>query len=54
MTRSSVANCLKVRLTKPRAGLLEAIQQQLGLKITATRGPIATLLIDRVDRPTQN
>lgn len=39
---------------QPRAGLLEAVQQQLGLKITATRGPIETLVIDRVDRPTEN
>jgi len=39
---------------QPRAGLFEAVQKQLGLKITATRGPIEILVIDRLDRPTEN
>jgi len=39
---------------QPRAGLFEAVQKQLGLKITATRGPIETLVVDRLDRPTDN
>jgi len=37
-----------------KAGIFEAMQQQLGLKIAATRGLIDTIVIDRVDRPSQN
>jgi uncharacterized protein (TIGR03435 family) len=38
--------------TKP--SLFEALQQQLGLRLEATRGPIDTLVIDRVERPSDN
>jgi uncharacterized protein (TIGR03435 family) len=38
----------------PKPGLFTAIQQQLGLKVEATRGPIDTLVIDRLDRPSDN
>jgi uncharacterized protein (TIGR03435 family) len=31
-----------------------AMQEQLGLKLTATRGPIDTIIIDRADRPSAN
>jgi uncharacterized protein (TIGR03435 family) len=37
-----------------RPGLFRAMQDQLGLRIEATRGPIETLVIDRVERPTEN
>ena len=37
-----------------KPGLFAAIQQQLGLKFEATRGIISTLVIDRVERPTEN
>jgi uncharacterized protein (TIGR03435 family) len=37
-----------------KAGLFAAMQQQLGLKIEATRGPVDTLIIDRLDRPSEN
>jgi uncharacterized protein (TIGR03435 family) len=32
--------------------LFEALERQLGLKLSATRGPIRTLVIDRVTQPT--
>jgi uncharacterized protein (TIGR03435 family) len=35
-------------------GLFEAIQQQLGLRLEATRGPIDAFVIDRVERPSEN
>ena len=35
-------------------GLFEAIQQQLGLKLVPTRGPIETIVLDHVDRPSEN
>jgi uncharacterized protein (TIGR03435 family) len=38
--------------TKP--DLFAAVQQQLGLKLEATRGPVDTLVIDRVERPSEN
>jgi uncharacterized protein (TIGR03435 family) len=34
--------------------LFTAIQQQLGLRLEATRGPIETLVIDHVERPSEN
>jgi uncharacterized protein (TIGR03435 family) len=38
--------------TEPR--LFKAIEQQLGLSLKATRGPVATLVIDRAERPSEN
>ena len=37
-----------------KPGLFIAIQQQLGLRVEATRGPIETLVIDGLDRPSDN
>lgn len=37
-----------------KPGIFEAFQQQLGLKLEATRGPIETMIIDRVARPAEN
>jgi bla regulator protein BlaR1 len=33
---------------------LQALREQLGLKLESTRGPIQTLVIDHVDRPSEN
>jgi uncharacterized protein (TIGR03435 family) len=38
--------------TKP--DLFAALQQQLGLKLEATRGPVDALVIDRAERPGEN
>jgi uncharacterized protein (TIGR03435 family) len=38
--------------TKP--GLFAAMQQQLGLKLEATKGPVSALVIDHVERPSAN
>jgi uncharacterized protein (TIGR03435 family) len=43
---------LSTESTKP--SLFAAIQEQLGLRLTATRGPVAGLVIDRVERPSEN
>ena len=37
-----------------KPGLFAALPQQLGLRIEATRSTIATLIIDRLDRPSEN
>jgi uncharacterized protein (TIGR03435 family) len=38
----------------PKPGLFAAMQQQMGLRIEAARGPLETLVIDRLDRPSEN
>ena len=37
--------------TTPALPLFQAIQQQLGLKLTATHGPVSALVIDHADHP---
>ena len=37
-----------------KPGLISAIQQQLGLKLEATRGLVDALVIDHVDHPSEN
>jgi uncharacterized protein (TIGR03435 family) len=34
--------------------LFTAIQEQLGLKLTATKGPVPILVIDHAERPSEN
>jgi len=41
-----------VESTKP--SLFVAMQEQLGLRIEATKGPVQALVIDRVERPSEN
>ncbi len=41
-----------VEPTKP--SLFAAMQEQLGLRLEATKGPVSVLVIDRVERPSEN
>jgi uncharacterized protein (TIGR03435 family) len=34
--------------------LFTALQEQLGLRLESTRGPVLAMVIDRIDRPTEN
>lgn len=38
----------------PKPDLFAAVQQQLGLRLEATRGPIEAFVIDKVARPSEN
>lgn len=38
----------------PSAPLFSAIQQQLGLRLVATRGPVEALVVDKAERPSAN
>jgi len=38
----------------PKRDLFAAVQRQLGLRLEATKGPIEALVIDRVERPSDN
>ncbi len=38
--------------TKP--GLFAALQEQLGLRLDSTRGGVSSIVIDRIDRPSEN
>jgi uncharacterized protein (TIGR03435 family) len=38
----------------PSTPLFSAIQQQLGLRLEVTRGPVAALVIDKAERPSAN
>ncbi len=40
--------------TDPKPSVYAAIQEQLGLKLVPTKGPVNTLVIDHVDLPTVN
>lgn len=37
-----------------RPGLFAAIQEQLGLRLAASKGPVEVLAIDHIERPTEN
>jgi uncharacterized protein (TIGR03435 family) len=38
----------------PSPPLFSAIQQQLGLRLVATRGPVDALIVDKAERPSAN
>ncbi len=45
---------LKPGPDNPKPDLFAAVQQQLGLKIEATKGPVDVLVVDKVEKPSEN
>jgi len=43
-----------ITVTTPVPDLVTAVEQDLGLKLKRTRGPVQVLVVDRVERPTEN
>ena len=39
---------------RDRPTLFDALKDQLGLKLTARKGPVQYFVIDHIDRPTEN
>jgi uncharacterized protein (TIGR03435 family) len=38
----------------PNAAMIVAVQEQFGLKVIATKGPLEVLVIDHAEKPSQN
>jgi uncharacterized protein (TIGR03435 family) len=45
---------LRPRQADSRPDLLDAIQEQLGLQLQATKGSVEVLVIDHIERPSTN
>jgi len=45
---------LKAPADATRPGIFAALQEQLGLKLESTKGPVDAIVIDRIDRPSEN
>src|SRR5262249_17267778 len=51
---SLFGGALRAPADATRPGLFAAIQEQLGLKLESTKGPVSTLVIEKIDRPSEN
>jgi uncharacterized protein (TIGR03435 family) len=51
---SLFGGALKAPADTTRPGIFAAIQEQLGLKLESTKGPVDSFVIDKIDRPSEN
>jgi uncharacterized protein (TIGR03435 family) len=51
---SQFGGALKAPEIPTKPDLFAALQQELGLKLEATRGPVEAIVIDRAERPSEN
>jgi uncharacterized protein (TIGR03435 family) len=50
----AASSALEAVPTATSPGIVQALEQQLGLKLTSTRIPVEIIVIDREERPTEN
>jgi uncharacterized protein (TIGR03435 family) len=48
------SGALKEITNSPKPGFLTALQEQLGLRLESTKGPVLAMVIDRIDHPSEN
>jgi uncharacterized protein (TIGR03435 family) len=53
-TRNTEPNAVRTQSLEPAPGFFEAIQQQLGLKLTAVKTQVDVLTIDHIEKPSSN
>jgi uncharacterized protein (TIGR03435 family) len=41
-------------VTTAAANLVTAVEEELGLKLKRSKGPVRVLIVERVERPTEN
>ena len=51
---SPAASPQQSRLPEPRSDFLEDLKEQLGLKLESQTGPVPLLVIDHVEKPSEN
>jgi uncharacterized protein (TIGR03435 family) len=51
---AALANASADKTVPPGPSIFTAIQEQLGLKLESTRGPVRTLVIDHIEQPSDN
>ena len=50
----SAAPALSPTASDPSVALFTAMEEQLGLKLDSARGPVEVLVIDQVEKPSEN